>query len=118
MRRSGAAARPDPPGRFASHHPAVRALCRQALLWGVRVLQVWAAVLDATGGFVLAVAGVRVSSRSSMRPLVAALVQFAIGADAFGRRALDAEIDGLISGFRRMAPIRISAPRSDPGATP
>jgi hypothetical protein len=79
---------------------------RPALAWAVLALAIWAAAIDATGGFVFAIAGIRASSRTALRPLALAVVLMAAGVLVYGRRALD-----------RSRPTRISALRSDRAAT-
>jgi len=47
---------------------------RRALAWAVLALEIRAAAIDATGGFVFAIAGIRASSRIALRPLALAVV--------------------------------------------
>jgi len=69
----------------------------------VLALVIWAAAIDATGGFVFAIAGIRASSRTALRPLALAVVLMAAGILVYGRRALDEEIERVIGGCRKAA---------------
>ena len=64
-------------------------MIRKTVLAAAVLALVWAAIVGATGGTTIAIAGLRLSSTDTIRPLIAAAVLAAIYALASGRRLRD-----------------------------
>ncbi len=82
----------------------------RALLAAGLALLVWATLVFVTGGVGGTLAGVRMSSRSVVRPLVLAALLLGGGVLAFGWRTLDADVEWMFGVLRRAStPIAAAA---------
>ena len=71
-------------------------MTRRLVVWAALALSLWGAALYVTGGFGFTLFLVHVTSRDPVRPLVLAMLLLAGGYAAFGRRAIDDELERIV----------------------
>ena len=85
-------------------------MTRRLVVWAALALSLWGAALYATGGFGFTLFLVHVTSRDPVRPLLLAMLLLAGGYAAFGRRAIDDELERIILIARAAAmPVAVGA---------
>jgi hypothetical protein len=80
-----------------------KATIRRSLLWLAMAAGAWAALIAATDGFTLSIAGVVITARRPVNPLVGALVALAIAA-WMARPRVDATLAGDVTRLRHITP--------------